>query len=57
MNILSTRTHQSLHLLHKHLAAGFSTLYKKPHVLVAVANGSEEIETVSVIDILRRADA
>ncbi len=28
----------------------------KPKVLVAVANGSEEIETVSIIDTLRRAE-
>jgi len=32
-----------------------SALQKNPEVLVAIANGSEEIEAVSVIDVLRRA--
>ena len=29
----------------------------KPRVLVAVAEGSEEIESVTIIDCLRRAEA
>jgi len=35
----------------------FTTETKEKHVLVPIANGSEEIEAVSIIDVLRRAGA
>ena len=34
----------------------FSTVAKNKRVLVAVANGSEEIELSSIVDVLRRAE-
>ena len=35
----------------------YSKIIKSPQVVVAVANGSEEMEAVTIIDALRRAEA
>jgi hypothetical protein len=47
------RSGPMLNIIKAHFHSAKTNGHKK--VLVAVANGSEEIETVSIIDILRRA--
>ncbi|TNV73181.1 hypothetical protein FGO68_gene16840 [Halteria grandinella] len=45
-----------LWLLQRHFVANPLTYSIAPKVLVPIANGSEEIETVTIIDVLRRAN-
>ncbi|CDW71901.1 UNKNOWN [Stylonychia lemnae] len=54
---------KQLNIIKSHFSSGIKnqqvrnyTSYQTPQVLVAVANGSEEIETVTITDVLTRSD-